>query len=237
MRTSIFRFKKFDCSHGSGSMKIGVDAVLIGSWATVERARTILDVGTGCGVIALMCAQRNESAFVDAIDVDHASIAEAAANFANSPWSARLRTSYCDFNKLADVRYDLIISNPPYFDSGVSNPDTPRMLARHQSGLSPAKIIEKGSGLLSPEGRIAMVVPAEQYEELRVVACHSGLKIVRAAWVRGHPDAPVKRVLVEMSAADEDIVASDIPILTLETSPGCPTDEHRELCRDFYLKF
>lgn len=237
MRTSTFRFKKFECSHGSGSMKIGVDAVLIASWATVECARTILDVGTGCGVIALMCAQRNESAMIEAIDVDEPSLIEASGNFTNSPWAGRLRVSHCDFNELADVSYDLIISNPPYFDSGVSNPDTPRMIARHQSGLSPAKIIEKGSGLLSPEGRIAMVVPSEQYEELCGVAGNCGLKMVRAAWVRGHPDAPVKRVLMEMSTTREDLAASDIPVITLEISPGCPTDEHRELCRDFYLKF
>lgn len=91
MRKSTFRFKRFDCTHGGGSMKIGVDAVLVGAWADVSGARHIIDVGTGCGVIALMCAQRAPEAMITAIDIDEASVAEASGNFAASPWRSGFR--------------------------------------------------------------------------------------------------------------------------------------------------
>ncbi len=237
MRKSLFRFKKFDCHHGSGSMKIGVDAVLVGAWADVSGAGTILDVGTGCGVIALMCAQRNESARVYGIDVDAASVAEAEGNFCGCPWHERLEAKLEDFNNITLNDIDLIISNPPYFESGVIHPDSPRMVARHKDNLSPEALLTRGCEYLSDTGRIAMIVPSEQYRHLLDVAHDAGLVAVRAAWVRGHLAAPVKRVLIEFSRIGDEIDEAHIPLLTLENVPGEPTDEHRVLCRDFYLKF
>lgn len=237
MRKSTFYFKQFECSHGTGSMKIGVDAVLIGAWAMVDNARTILDVGTGCGVIALMCAQRNNRAIIEAIDVDEASVAEAAENFGNSQWSDRLSALHQDFNNISGKRYDLIVSNPPYFDSGVSNPDTPRLVARHQSDLSPFRLLERAADLLTDTGRVTMVVPAEQAIALRDAARSVGLKLVRGTWVRGHENAPVKRILAEFARIGEELCLDNISVFTLETAPGCPSDEHRHLCKDFYLKF
>ena len=134
MRKSFFRFKKFACSHGAGSMKIGVDA------------------GTGCGVIALMCAQRNPASDILAIDVDDSSVMEARENFSMSPWSGRLEAMHEDFNHISLKDVDLIISNPPYFNSGISSPDTPRLMARHQSDLSPHVLLTKGKDMLSERG-------------------------------------------------------------------------------------
>lgn len=230
-----FRFKKFECSHGLGSMKIGVDAVLVGAWVDVSRSRRILDVGTGCGVIALMCAQRNTDAVIDAIDIDPASVSEATANFGMSPWSPRLKASLEDFSSIEQVYYDLIVSNPPYFNSGIDAPDTPRLRARHQGALSPAVLLDKGFRLLSDAGRIAMIVPYEQSEELMETAAGCGLHPVRTCVVRGHANAPAKRAMLEFShAANGAAVNTE---LVLENAPCMPTDAYRELCKDFYLKF
>lgn len=237
MRKSIFRFKLFECSHGAGSMKIGVDAVLVGAWADVSGAKTILDVGTGCGVIAMMCAQRNLSATIHAIDIDSESVMEAADNFKRCQWNDRLYAGVGDYNDISMRDIDLIVSNPPYFESGVIHPDSPRMIARHKDNLSPEILLTKGVDYLSESGRIAMIVPSVQLEQLVLVGRVSGLSAIRASWVRGHASAPIKRLLIEFAAHGKEIDLNDIPVLTLENAPGIPTAEHRLLCGDFYLKY
>lgn len=261
MSKDVFRFKHFECRHAQSSMKIGVDAVLVGAWADVAGASSILDVGCGCGVIAMMCAQRNAQADVFAIDIDRDSVDEAIANFTASPWSSRLAARCADFGQLniesefATPSIDLIISNPPYFDDGISNPSTSRLLARHQAGLNPYVLLERGSVMISDLGLIAMVVPDTQFVELVGCAVCNKLSLRRACRVKGHPNAPVKRVLLEFCRAgaykdsyvesgnvgspSNDLAAlhESIPMLTLELSPGVPTAEHRKLCADFYLKF
>lgn len=237
MQKSTFRFKQFDCCHGGGSMKIGVDAVLIGAWADVAGTSKILDVGTGCGVIALMCAQRNQSAVIDAIDIHRASVEEASENFRNSPWTDRLSASFMDFNDIKDRQYDLIISNPPYFNSGLQNPSTSREMARHQSALSPKILLHHGVSLLTCDGSIAMVVPANQFYSLKETARELGIPVVSALWIKGNPNAPVKRVLFRASSSGCEIRDDEISTLILEMESGKPTDAHVALCKDFYLKF
>lgn len=235
MRNAEFRFKKFSCFHGKSAMKIGVDAVLIGAWTDVTGCNSILDVGTGCGVISLMCAQRNNTANIVGIDIDENSIDEAMTNFERSPWADRLSASLVSFNEVEISNLDLIISNPPYFDSGVSEGLSSRLKARHQAELSPKILIDKGKSLLSDTGRIAMVVPAEQYDELVSFAENVNMKLKRVCYVKGHPNAPIKRVLLEFTKSAVDVTL--VEHLTLESSVNFPTDQHRALCKDFYLKF
>lgn len=216
-------------------MKIGVDAVLLGAWADVSGSRRILDAGTGCGVIAMMCAQRNADALVEAIDIDAASVEEANANFSLSPWPERLKARLEDFSAISRCDYDLIVSNPPYFNSGITDPDTPRLVARHQGTLSPAELIKRGSLHLAQSGRLAMIVPADQHRELVDVARRAGLFTRRSCLVRGHAGAPAKRILLEFSRLP--VAAPEERELILETAPNVPTEEYRTLCKDFYLKF
>lgn len=241
-RKTVFRFKKFECSHSRSSMKIGVDAVLIGAWVDVEGAKTILDVGTGCGVIALMCAQRNPSAIIEAIDIDPYSVEEASENFETSPWRERLTACISDFNALENKSYDLIISNPPYFNAGIEYPGSRRLMARHENSLSPSRLLCKGSELISESGRIAMVIPADRLETVISEAGKASLYVRRLCKVKGHKEAPVKRILVEFSREETSLgvgpyscIESDL--LVLEETPGVPTNDHRQLCKPFYLYF
>lgn len=239
MRETLFRFKHFNCHHGNSSMKIGVDAVLLGAWADTAGKR-ILDVGTGCGVIALMCAQRNPEAQIFAIDIDNDSIIEANANFDLSPWNDRLKAVFEDFTNLSaeipDSDYDLIISNPPYFNSGVADPDTPRLVARHQGVLSPKTLLQHAGPLLSPDGRLAMIVPADQAHDLINDARSHGLYLRRACNVRDYPDAPYKRTMLEFETEVKGHKEGNE--LTMFNAPfGEPTDQYHKLCKDFYLKF
>ena len=235
MRESLFHFKKFSCHHGLGSIKIGVDAVLIGAWADVNDVGHALDVGTGCGVIALMLAQRNDTALIEAIDIDADAIRQAEQNFAASPWSERLKASLERYNDITIRQYDLIISNPPYFDSGITHPETSRLVARHQSELSPWELLRHGVELLADNGRIALIIPADQMEELIEAATEIGLNLWRCTRVKGHANAPIKRALLEFGKIPT--ATPEETMLTLETAPGQPTMEYRRLCKDFYLKF
>ena len=250
----IFRFKKFNCSHGRGSMKIGVDAVLLGAWTDVGGVSRALDVGTGCGVIALLLAQRIEETLgdgadfrVDAIDIDPPSVEEADGNFKASPWSSRLHATLTAFSpRLLYSKYDLILSNPPYFDSGVSDPQGSRMVARHQGELSPSSLLRDSLPLLAPGGRIALVLPYEQADQLIEVGESLGLALLRRCDVRGHKDAPLKRSLLEFGVKElkndgvkelknDGVRELERGELILEESPGVPTDAYRRLCGPYYL--
>lgn len=235
-KKGIFQFKQFSCHHYRSAMRIGVDGVLTGAWCDVTGNR-ILDVGTGCGLIALMCAQRNHDALIDAVEIDEASVAEARGNFRESPWSDRLNVMQCSFMDYnPDVRYDLIVSNPPYFNSGVDADESSRMRARHEGELSPALILQHGRDLLTPTGRIAMIVPYLRAGEIIEEAGNVPMALRRRTDVKGNPTAPHKRTLLEFSVADAS-AGPQCDRLILEESIGVPTAAHRALCHDFYLKF
>lgn len=244
-KISRFRFKQFAVSHHRSSMKVGVDGVLIGCWADVHGAKRIIDVGTGCGLIALIMAQRAPEATIDAIDIDSPSIEEAQENFLASPWADRLKATECPYSGAASLLgrnekgYDVIISNPPYFDSGVTETVTAREKARHQGELSPLSLLEGAVELLNADGMIAMVVPTEIADSLEENEYSIGLTLERKCHVRGHKDAPFKRVLLQWRKVRDGEDRDDVKpeYLTLELAPGEPTDEYRSLCKDFYLRF
>ncbi len=243
MKAGKFHFKQFSVGHGHGSMKVGVDGVMVGAWSSASGKR-ILDAGTGCGLIALMLAQRNHAAEILGIDIDSASVDEAQCNFKDSPWSDRLQVrqeSYVDFSP-EGCGFDLIVSNPPYFDSGVTDLTTTRIAARHQGEFSPYVLLERSPKLLADGGRVAMIVPSEFFDKLRDWGISLGLVLVRAMFVRNHPEASVKRVLMEFSKdVDEgchvSVKREEVPMLTMFQDEGIPTDDYRNLCGDFYLKF
>ena len=239
-----FKFKHFAVNHDHSSMKVGVDGVLIGCWAEASDPMAILDVGTGCGLIALIMAQRYPEAKIMGVDVDKDSVEEAIGNVSASPWNDRVKIKeasfsedFCQTLRHADVMFDLIVSNPPYFNAGVTNATTPREVARHQGELSPAVILRLSRMIISQGGSVAMVAPCDETEELEEYALSLGYALKRKCLVRGHKKAPWKRVLLQWQYVGKRVVAPEISSLTLETSPGIPTDEYRTLCKGFYLKF
>lgn len=246
MKERLFRFKHFSVSHSRSAMPIGVDGVLIGAWAS-EGKRHILDVGTGCGVIALMAAQRNPSGYILAIDIHAGSVEEAQENFAASPWRDRLEARLLSYDspELSERKFDLVVSNPPFFDSGVRDLNSSRLKARHQGDLSPASLVRQARSILTDDGRLAMIFPASMYESVREHAVAEALVPLRTCFVRDHEGAPVKRVMAEFTPADASSLCRNgvpdygeiISYLTMFADSQTPTDEYRELCRDFYLKF
>lgn len=234
MKERVFRFKEFSVSHGRSPMPIGVDGVLVGAWCETE-GRRILDVGTGCGVIALIVASRFPEASVTAIDTDGGAVEEAGANFRHSSWSDRLASRQRSWQDMeGDGVWDLIVSNPPFFDSGADPLASARLGARHKGDLSPESLVSKAPGLLSERGRLAIIVPSDQEVALRELAESEGLSLRRVAEVADRETTKVKRVLLEFSKRP---CACTRTRLVMFGPDGSPTGDYRRLTGKFYLKF
>lgn len=233
-----FRFKQFTINHHKSSMKIGVDAVLLGAWAGLDP-KSVLDVGTGCGIIALILAQRFPLAKIKAIDIDKNSIEEATENFNLSPWSHNISADLIDFQEIdiLDKKYDLIVSNPPYFKSGIEKPSTPREIARHQGTLSIFSLIEKSPDILNENGRLSLIFPLEFYDKAISSALGSGFSVVRECRVKDNPKKQEKRVMIEFVKNHINSESKTVTQhLTLFNGLN-PTPEYRSLCSSLYLKF
>lgn len=230
----IFTFKQFKVCHGKSSMKVGVDGVLIGSWGGVEGARG-LDVGCGCGLIALMAAQRNPVAKVDAIDIDPESIEEAGENFRKSPWANRLKTSLKDAMEHAEESfetYDFIISNPPFFHSGI-RPASSREKARHLGNLSPQALITHAAKTLKPGGTLSMIFLYEDTEEIIREAKKHKLCLERICLVADKPGKRPKRTMVHFRKGESASCLEET--LYIRDEEGQFTEAYKELTKEFYL--
>ena len=237
--SELFHFKKFSVSHSRSSMKIGVDAVLLGMWVRCNTTR-ILEVGTGCGVISLILAQRFKSTKILAIDIDESSIEEAKENVFNSPWSDQITVSklkfpddLCNTNK----KFGLLVSNPPFFKSGVSIPQTPREIARHQFSLSVNSLLNRGGDILDSDGCISVIFSCEFLEEVELSAKQNCWDINRRCFIRDNAERPFKRVMMEFQkkggSEQFEIEESELTLF----HKGLPTEQYRQLGKDFYLKF
>ena len=217
-------------------MKLGTDGVLLGAWVRVsESDRRILDIGAGTGVIALMMAQRACNAKVTAVEIDRPSAADARGNAAASPWSARVEVVECDIADYApEERYDLIVSNPPYFSESLLPPDEGRAAARHTGSLTFGMLADAVCRLLARDGRFALILPVAGAVRFRTLAVERGLYPQRVTEVWSTPRSGAIRLLAEYASTPlpEPPAAGRIVI-----DDGGFTDEYRALTKDFYLKF
>jgi tRNA1Val (adenine37-N6)-methyltransferase len=229
-------------------MKVNTDGVLLGAAMTImPEDRNMLDIGTGTGTIALMAAQRVcsedvrvicDSVKIDAIDVDEPSATEAAMNFANSPWSESLHAHNMSLDDFAmslpeDRSYDLIFSNPPYFEDSLTAPDERKSTARHTSdGLSYRDIFEFAKERLTGDGRVSLVLPADQEAALCRYARMCGLHLFRILRVRTVPRKAPSRMIAEFSRHRCETVKEEL--LTIQNE-GQYTQEYLSLTHEFYL--
>jgi tRNA1Val (adenine37-N6)-methyltransferase len=245
---STFRFKRFEVVNERSAMKVNTDGVLLGAAMTImPEDRNMLDIGTGTGTIALMAAQRVcsedvrvicDSVKIDAIDVDEPSATEAAMNFANSPWSESLHAHNMSLDDFAmslpeDRSYDLIFSNPPYFEDSLTAPDERKSTARHTSdGLSYRDIFEFAKERLTDDGRVSLVLPADQEAALCRYARMCGLHLFRILRVRTVPRKAPSRMIAEFSRHRCETVKEEL--LTIQNE-GQYTQEYLSLTHEFYL--
>lgn len=238
-REQTFRFKQFSLSNSLSAMKVGTDGVLLGSWAQMPdnvMSRKVIDVGCGTGVIALMIAQRYPDVEVTCIDISPDAVGECAGNISCSPFSQRVMALQADFMQFeSNDRYDLIVSNPPFFTEVLHSPDAQRAAARHDDSLPLSSLMRGSVALLSAAGRLALVLPAGRDDEALFEGSLAGLYPVRRCRVCTREGKPPRRTLWEFSLKSGALCHDSQ--LFIQDINGNFTDEYISLVKDFYLDF
>jgi tRNA1Val (adenine37-N6)-methyltransferase len=231
-----FRFKRFEIRDERCAMKVGTDGVLLGAWCPLPTSGSILDIGTGSGLIALMLAQRTSDAQIEGVDIDAAAIEQAAENFAASPWSDRLHARHISIQELSEgahKRYELIVSNPPYFVDSLKNPDQHRKTARHTDTLSYADLIRCAAQLLAKDGTLALILPAEAKESILSEAAQNGLYPSLLTQVYSKPGKPLKRILIALRPNYQEAPKTENFYIESDSAPRSP--EYAAMTNEFYL--
>ena len=261
MSSPFFQFKRFTVWHDRCAMKVGTDGVLLGTWcplsipsspnrliaASPNNPMNILDIGTGSGLIALILAQRVSDytanhVHIDAIDIDADAVAQAHENFRLSPWSNMLHAHHYSLQEWSlnssshypTTQYNLIVSNPPYFQSSLKNPDMQRATARHTDRLSYSDLIAHASRLLQKDGTFAMILPIEAENEIIKIAQHHQLFPTQITHVHTKPNKPAKRLLISLSH-HSSLATLRINSFSIESSNSPRSEDYHALTKDFYL--
>tara|TARA_R110000765_G_scaffold336129_1_gene426491 strand:+ start:3497 stop:4207 length:711 start_codon:yes stop_codon:yes gene_type:complete len=234
--SELFRFKQFEINQDRCAMKIGTDGVLLGAWADIKNAESILDIGVGTGVIALMLAQRSNAEVIDAIEIDSNAYEQCVENFENSLWGDRL---YCyhagldEFIEEIEDLYDVIVCNPPFYTESVTSGDLQRDQARQNEFLPFKELLEAVSVLISENGIFSTIIPFKEKDDFIRMAATFDLFPSRCLHVKGNPAAEVKRVLLEFTKLEK---AYEVLDLTIEKERHVYTMDYIKLTKDFYLK-
>ncbi|MEQ8927660.1 MAG: methyltransferase [Fulvivirga sp.] len=230
----IFQFKQFEVSHRNSSMRVGTDAVVLGAWADISNQKKILEVGTGCGIISLMIAQRNADAIIDAIDIDEGSVEEARLNFNRSPWSKRLSVCKNSFQSFEpNQKYDHIISNPPFFESGTKSPVNKRQNARHTNMLTFEELIKNTKKLLAENGKLSLIIPFEEQERMYDVIERQQLNIHKKLNFKAKETTKIERVLLTIGS---NTTEKEELSMYQYNADGTWSSDYKNLTKDFYLK-
>jgi tRNA1Val (adenine37-N6)-methyltransferase len=236
MPNDYFAFKKFTIHQDNCAMKVGTDGVLLGAWVNTGAAESILDIGTGTGLITLMLAQRS-NARIDAIDIDKSAVKQAEENVAGSPWKSRIHIiheSLQSFSK-KNSKYDLLVTNPPYYSNALKAPDEKRSMARHNYKLRQSELIEGILRLLNPGGSLGIILPVPAYELFLKELQNTGLHETRKTLVIPSPGKNPLRVLAEFSFTKR---IPELSALIIEKYGRHDySEEYIELTKDYYLNF
>ncbi|WP_031427145.1 tRNA1(Val) (adenine(37)-N6)-methyltransferase [Flavimarina sp. Hel_I_48] len=232
-----FRFKQFTVAQDRSAMQVGTDGVLLGAWAPLDTTpESILDIGTGTGVIALMLAQRCDAQTIDALELDDAAYEQATDNFEDSPWGDRLFCYHAhlyEFVTEMDDTYDLIVCNPPFFENGQKTGDNARDQARFEEAMPFELLVSAAAKLLNPEGVFAVILPFSRKAEFLKLAAQVELFPFKITNVKGNAEKDFKRVLIAFSIKTKDMTEDE---LVIEKARHDYTDAYIALTQDFYLQ-
>lgn len=229
-----FHFKHFSLYHHRSTMKVGTDAILLGRWTKVKPTDVVLDIGTGCGLLPLMLSQKGV-AHVDAVDIDAASIEEATINFEASQWHEHLK-AYCTdiVGFQSDSLYDLIISNPPFFNRFSKCDSERKSRARHNdAGLSYATVCREVHRLMKPEGSLSVVLPFDVMQEFLKTAEGFGLYLHRCMTIVPIAGKEPNRVNLELRFGRRDNVHEET--FVIRDADKRFTSQYNEFLKDYYL--
>lgn len=237
MSSATFAFKRFTVKQDRCAMKVSTDAVLLGAWVTPNGSKNILDIGTGTGVIALMIAQRTQAGIL-AIDIDAEATAQAAQNVRDSGFG-NITVRHITLQDLAAAggeRFDLIVSNPPYFKDSLKSQDISRTMARHNEYLSFEDLLSGIKKLMSEKGRFCLILPTKEATVFRDMAEQQGLYLSKLLRIRTRPDKDSEKRHIMMFEYKQTEFSESTLVIETET-PGVYTDEYKQLTRDYYVNF
>mgnify|MGYP003808432627 CR=1 FL=1 len=234
MSNDYFRFRQFTIHQDRCAMKVGMDGVTVGAWAasgfSVDEEINILDIGTGSGLIALMMAQRFPLAHITAIDIDEPAITQAADNIRQTPFSSRIeviQTSLQEYQTTCDKKFNIIVSNPPYFTDSLKAPDSHRTTARHTDTLSYRDLMHATYGLLSENGNFTIIIPSESLNSINEEAIFAGLHPYMQCAVHTVGGKVAKRYMLSFRKEYiKDILFTDLYL---------DSEEYKSLTKDFYM--
>lgn len=233
-----FRFKQFTIEQDRCNMKVGTDGILLGAWAKVEEADTVLDIGTGSGLIAIMLAQRTEAAQIHGVEIDQNSYEQAKINMQQSPWADRLQpinASIQDFAGSSSEQYDLIVSNPPFFTGGNLSYNQDRNSVRHTVKLPHQDLLFAVRRLLSDRGRFALILP--YLEGLRFKELAATYQLYCTHLTEIHPKAgnPIERLLLQFEKGKRPTLVEQL-VLHQGQKTNERTPAYQGLTEAFYLQ-
>jgi len=234
----MFKFKQFSVKQDKTAMKVGTDGVLLGAWAPIfHNPFSVLDIGAGTGIIALMLAQRTHAEQIDALEIDEDAYEQSVENFEASPWGDRLFCFHAgldEFIEEPEDEYDLIVSNPPFYAEDYKTDNEQRDLARFQDAMPFEEIVEAADLLLSENGILAVIIPFKEEEKFTALAKEFELYPIKITRVKGTPKTEIKRSLLAFSR--NDVSEIEIDELVIEIDRHVYTAEYIELTKEFYLK-
>ena len=232
-----FAFKQFRIQQDRCAMKIGTDGVLLGAWTSIDHGpHSILDIGSGTGILALMLAQRSNADIIDAIEIDGSAYEQCVDNFEASLWADRLFCYHAALDEFVDEigeTYDLIISNPPFYSETVSSGNDSRDMARQNQSLPFKDLLHGVSKLLAETGSFSTIIPSKEENEFLKIAARHHLFPKRITHVKGRLGTEVKRSLLELRFKESEVIRD---MLTIELERHRYTEAYIGLTEDFYLK-
>lgn len=233
MSNSYFQFKQFTVWHDKCAMKVGTDGVLLGAWTSVQNARCVLDIGTGTGLVALMLAQRSQSA-ITALEIDPQAAVQATENINRSPWQDRVEVVVADFKQYRPhTKFDVIVSNPPYFVDSMKCPDNQRSIARHNNDLTYDDLLRGVSVLLSPDGAFTLVIPTDAADRVKDIAQTYCLYPAQQLDVITKPGGTPKRTLITFTFTQQECRTEE---LLTEVARHHYSDAYAALTKEYYMK-
>ena len=234
---SEFNFKQFTVNQDRCAMKIGTDSVLLGSWVSLNNNPfSVLDIGSGTGVLSLMLAQRSEAEIIDAIEIDDEAYEQCVENFEASSWADRLFCYHASLEEFTDEiedKYDLIISNPPFYSEDYKSENSQRDLARFSEAMPFDHLIKGAAKLLSENGSFNVVIPYKEEGSFIEIAEKFNLYPNGILHVKGNPNSGIKRSLLSFSFKKTMVKEN---VLIIETARHQYTKAYIDLTKDFYLK-
>lgn len=233
--TRPFHLKPFSLCHHRSTMKVGTDSMLLGAWADIENIQSVLDIGTGCGIISLLLAAKS-NAKITAIDIDKDSIEEASENFKQSPFNIRMQALHADlndFSKNTTQKFGLIVSNPPFFVNNLKPENEKRKIARHTESLTYTQLCEGVNKLLENDGRFCVVLPYDESRVFLKIAGKIDLFPKRQLVIFPREGMLPNRIIIEFSKRNEKEIES--AKFTIRNSEEKFTQQYIDLLKDFYL--